>query len=88
MPYVDGGLFSSRRYFAENYFFNCSEENRPRSSRGKLFVTKKLRWAMVVVELVEWSLTTPEARGLNPISDIIEQFSTQRYFLKYDHKGK
>ena len=43
---------------------------------GSSKTDKDLHYAEVVAQLVEWSLPTPEVRGLNPISLISDQYST------------
>ena len=44
--------------------------------------------AVVVAWKVELLLPTPEVHGLNPISHIIEQFSTNSNFYKTKIRGK
>ena len=48
----------------------------------KLVMSKEGGAVVVVAQLVEQSLPTPVVSGSNPISDIIEQFSTSFNFKK------
>ena len=43
--------------------------------------------AVVVAQLVEWSLPSPEVRGSNPINKINDQFSTN-FNSEKTKKGK
>ena len=44
--------------------------------------------AVVAAQLVEQSLPTPEVHNLNPISDMIEQFSTKCEQVMLNRKDK
>ena len=49
----------------------CSEQCPP-------YATKTKNWAVVVAQLAEWSLPTPEVRNSNPV---IGNFFLNQYFL-------
>ena len=41
--------------------------SRPKNRGRKITESIKSTWEVVVVQLVEWSLPTPEVRGSNPV---------------------